>query len=192
MAVNVCNIEGWVGSDAEMRYTPSGKGVASFRLGIPQGRDKPSAWVKCTVWGSDSNQTGNHDFAEWVNDNIRKGDHIQFVGRYTCDEYTGKDDGLKRLAPGFTITPWTINYVQKAPEDAGETAEQAAQAAPVVSAVRQGYATSSSPSPVQGVVTGGSTAPIPSRQRGSSATAIPQKQMTFARDDEETEDVPFF
>jgi hypothetical protein len=50
--INSITIYGNVGRDAEVRGTPSGKEVASFRLAASQGGDRPTIWLDASAWSS--------------------------------------------------------------------------------------------------------------------------------------------
>jgi len=86
---------GRLASDPELRFTPSGAPVASFRvLSTPRSFDKQrNEWVdgetlgmNCSVW---------RETAENVAESLHKGDHVIVVGNLVQRSYTDRD-GNKR------------------------------------------------------------------------------------------------
>lgn len=82
---------GRLGSDPELRFTPSGKAVADFSIACDENRkngdswDKVSTtWLRVSVWDKD---------AEAVAASLVKGDLITVIGSLTVREYDKKDGG---------------------------------------------------------------------------------------------------
>ena len=91
--INKVILVGNLGRDAELKYTPSGKSVASFTLATtekwrdPGGDMKESTeWHRCVLWGKP---------AESLQQYLVKGKQVYIEGRLQTDEYTDKD-GVKR------------------------------------------------------------------------------------------------
>lgn len=82
--------EGNATKDADIRFTNSGKAVASFNLAVntrskdQQGnfQDDPPLFVKVTVWGKP---------AEFVSESVRKGTRVVVAGRQRMAEWTTRD-----------------------------------------------------------------------------------------------------
>ena len=73
-------LSGHAGQDAVMRNTHTGKVVTTFSLPLSAGRDKPTQWFRCEVWG----QMAEHAAT------ITKGQNVQVRGRLKVSEYQGK------------------------------------------------------------------------------------------------------
>lgn len=76
--------EGFLGSDPEMRYTPSGKVVTNFSIGSSSSYTNANGdkvtnttWLRVSAWGK---------LAEIVNQYCKKGSHVVIVGRLKGDE----------------------------------------------------------------------------------------------------------
>ena len=84
---------GRVGNDAELRYTNAGKAVASFTLAVDNGKDKttgndrPPTWWKVTLW---------EKRAESLAQYILKGKLVYVSGRAGSEAWINKDDGEAR------------------------------------------------------------------------------------------------
>jgi len=79
-------IIGNLGSDPEMRYTPSGQAVTSFSVAANRQytkdgqKVKETAWFRVSVWDK---------LAEIVSQYKKKGDLVYIEGRLTVDPATG-------------------------------------------------------------------------------------------------------
>ncbi len=80
---------GNVGSDPEMRYTPSGTAVTSFRMATSRSytaadgeRREETEWFTVTAWNK---------LAEQVNQIITKGRQVYVEGRLKSRSYQGRD-----------------------------------------------------------------------------------------------------
>ena len=49
--MNVITIAGNLGKDSESRFLPNGDAVTSFSVADSQGKDKPSIWWNCSLFG---------------------------------------------------------------------------------------------------------------------------------------------
>ena len=49
--MNSISIAGQLGKDAEQRFLPNGDAVASFSVADSQGKDKPTIWWNCSLFG---------------------------------------------------------------------------------------------------------------------------------------------
>jgi single-strand DNA-binding protein len=80
---------GNLGSDPEMRYTPSGKAVTSFRMATsrryttPAGESREETdWFRVSVWGKQ---------AEQCNQYLSKGRQVYVEGRLHARSWQGQD-----------------------------------------------------------------------------------------------------
>lgn len=87
--MNNITIAGQLGKDAEVRYLPNGDPVASFSVADSQGRDKPTIWWGCQLFGKR---------AESLAPYLLKGQAVTVTGTVTEREYTDKTSGQKRKA----------------------------------------------------------------------------------------------
>lgn len=84
--MNSITIAGIIGRDAEIRSTPKGEQVASFSIADGQGRDKPTVWWRCQLWGKR---------AEALSPYLIKGAYVTVSGNITQSEYTDKSGEKK-------------------------------------------------------------------------------------------------
>lgn len=89
MSLNKIMVIGNVGTDPDMRYTPSGSAVTSFRLAtnrrytMSSGEQREETeWFTITAWNR---------LAEQCNQYVTKGMRIYAEGRLRSDSWTGND-----------------------------------------------------------------------------------------------------
>jgi single-strand DNA-binding protein len=97
--LNKVMIIGHLGRDPEMRYTPSGRPVATFNVGTtrtwhsPDGeRHEDTEWFQVVAWGS---------LAEICNQHLRRGQQVYVEGRLQTrrwDDAEGKKQTLELVA----------------------------------------------------------------------------------------------
>ena len=75
------SISGNLGRDVEVRYLANGDPVASFSVADSQGKDKPSIWWNCAIFGKR---------AESLAPYLLKGAVVTVVGDVTEKEYKDK------------------------------------------------------------------------------------------------------
>ena len=83
--MNIITIAGQLGRDAEQRYLPDGSAVASFSVADSQGRDKPTIWWNCSIFGKRAESLAQY---------LLKGQAVTVSGTITEREY--EKDGVKR------------------------------------------------------------------------------------------------
>ena len=94
----LCKIQiiGNLGRDPELRYTPSGRPVATFSVAVNQATKNQASgewveatdWFRVSVWG---------DRAERSAENLRKGSRVFVDGRFRTREYE-TNDGRKGMS----------------------------------------------------------------------------------------------
>jgi len=92
-------------SDIELRYTASGKAVASFSVAssdkykTADGEKKEeTCFINCTVWGK---------LGEICNQYLRKGSQVYIEGRLKLDSWTDQNGG-KRSKHGVVVENMTM------------------------------------------------------------------------------------
>ena len=84
--MNSLTITGNLGKDAETRYLADGTAVCGFSVADSMGREKPSIWWNCALFGKRAESLGQY---------LTKGQQVTVIGTVTEREFTDKD-GLKR------------------------------------------------------------------------------------------------
>jgi single-strand DNA-binding protein len=100
MALCKVMIIGNLGSDPEMRYTPSNRAVTQFNVAVNQSTKNQQTgewveetdWFRVSVWG---------DRAERMAESLRKGNKVFVEGRFKTREFEGRD-GQKRTSLEIT------------------------------------------------------------------------------------------
>lgn len=91
--MNVITITGNLGKDAEGRFLPNGDPIASFSVADSQGRDKPSIWWNCSLFGKRASSLQPY---------LTKGQTVTVIGTVTEREWTDKD-GNKRKSMDIRV-----------------------------------------------------------------------------------------
>lgn len=102
-------LTGNLGADPQMRYTDSGKAVATFNLAVsqrknPDGEVRPPNWYRCTAW---------EKRAETINKYLNKGDKILVIGRVSADHYTNEESGEHYCNLGVNVRSIEFLNVKK-------------------------------------------------------------------------------
>lgn len=85
--MNSITVAGQLGRDSEIRSTPSGEQVLSFSVADSQGREKPTIWWNCQLWGKRASSLQQY---------LVKGQTVTVSGNVTMREYTSKDGTPKQ------------------------------------------------------------------------------------------------
>lgn len=85
--MNIITIAGQLGKDAEVRYLNNGDPVCTFSVADSQGKDKPTIWWRCSLFGKR---------AESLSQYLTKGQSVTVSGVFTEREYTDKDGAQKK------------------------------------------------------------------------------------------------
>lgn len=123
--MNSISFDGRVAADAELRYTPSGEPVLSFRVAsdIGFGERKTTNWFACQVWGKRG---------ESLQRFLSKGQQVTVYGQLTLREWIDKDGG-KRLSPDVRVNELSLQGGKRdegAPMDDGYYGSAPARSAP--------------------------------------------------------------
>ena len=109
--MNSVNLIGNIGNSPELKTTPSGKTVCSFRIAVKDAYSSDKTfWFNVVCWGKT---------AELASIYTKKGSKIGISGRLTSRDYTDKE-GNKRIA--FEIVADRLFFVGDKRE--GETGNQ--------------------------------------------------------------------
>lgn len=115
--MNNITIAGSLGRDAEIKYMPNGDAVASFSIADSQGKDKPTIWWSCSLFGKR---------AESLSQYLVKGGAVTVTGSVTEREWTDKD-GQKRKSMDVRVNDIAL---QGGKRDAAPQAAPAQRTAP--------------------------------------------------------------
>ena len=84
--MNNITIAGQLGKDAETRYLPNGDAVCNFSVADSQGKDKPTIWWRCSLFGKRAESLAQY---------LTKGQAVTVSGQITEREYQ-KDGATMR------------------------------------------------------------------------------------------------
>lgn len=87
-SLNKVMLIGRVGTDPEMRYTPSGMATTSFRLATSHRRNTPEGWKDETDWHSIVTWD---KLAERMGQSLTKGSLVYVEGRLQTRSWDGQD-----------------------------------------------------------------------------------------------------
>lgn len=98
--MNSITFDGRLGADPELRYTPAGEPVLSFRVAsdIGYGDRKTTNWFACQAWGKRAESLKNY---------LAKGSAVTVYGQLTLREWTDRD-GIKRTSPDVRVNELTL------------------------------------------------------------------------------------
>lgn len=101
---------GYLTRDPEMRFTPQGKAVTNFTIGINDYKDE-TLWMKVTVWG---------DRAETVNQYLKKGSGVLVEGKLKHEggnpvTFVSKKDG--QTYSSFEMTAYDVKFLPRGQEE---------------------------------------------------------------------------
>jgi single-strand DNA-binding protein len=92
--MNVITIAGGLGRDAELKFLNNGDPICNFSVADSQGRDKPTIWWNCTLYGKR---------AEALSQYLTKGQSVTVVGTVTEREWQDKE-GNKRKSMDVRVS----------------------------------------------------------------------------------------
>lgn len=113
--MNKIIVVGYLGSDPEMRYTPSGQSVTSFRIASSRRyttstgeRRDETEWFTATAWGK---------LGETCNQYLTKGRQVYLEGRLRSRSYEGRD-GQMRFVNEINLTD--VHFLGRSADGAGD------------------------------------------------------------------------
>ena len=101
--MNVVTIAGGLGRDAEIKYLNNGDPICNFSVADSQGRDKPTIWWNCTLYGKR---------AEALSQYLTKGQSVTVVGTITEREWQDKE-GNKRKSMDVRVSEISLQGGRK-------------------------------------------------------------------------------
>ena len=85
--MNVITITGTLGRDMEQRAMPNGDPVGNFSVADSQGREKPTIWWNCQLFGKRVSALAPY---------LMKGQQVTVVGNVTEREWIDKEGGKRK------------------------------------------------------------------------------------------------
>jgi single-strand DNA-binding protein len=101
--MNVVTIAGGLGRDAEIKYLNNGDPICNFSVADSQGREKPTIWWSCTLYGKR---------AEALSQYLTKGQSVTVVGTITEREWQDKE-GNKRKSMDVRVSEISLQGGRK-------------------------------------------------------------------------------
>lgn len=119
---SIC-ITGTLGRDLEIRHMPNGDPVGSFSVADSQGREKPTIWWNCQLFGKR---------AQSLQQYLVKGQQVTVAGNITEREWTDKEGG-KRKQMEIRVSDIALQGGKREQGAAPESAQRPAAPAPAPS-----------------------------------------------------------
>ena len=116
--MNSITIAGGLGRDAELKYLNNGDPICNFSVADSQGRDKPTIWWNCTLFGKRGEALAQY---------LTKGQSVTVIGSVTEREWSDKE-GNKRKSMDVRVSEIALQGGRK---DAEPQPERQAAPAPV-------------------------------------------------------------
>jgi len=95
--MNNIELVGNITKDPELKFTPSGKAVASFSIAVTQYKNDKDEWISdffnCTAWGN---------LAQNIAESITRGTRVIISGKLFVEKWTDKD-GAKRQSTKIRV-----------------------------------------------------------------------------------------
>ena len=85
--MNSITVAGSMGRDAELKHLQNGDAVLNFSVADSAGRDKPTIWWSCQLFGKRAESLAQY---------LTKGQAVAVSGSVTEREWTDKDGNTKR------------------------------------------------------------------------------------------------
>jgi len=101
--MNSITITGNLGKDCEERLLPNGDAVTSFSVADSQGKDKPSIWWNCSLFGKRATSLAPY---------LTKGQTVTVIGNVTEREWEDKD-GHKRKSMDLRVSDLALQGGKK-------------------------------------------------------------------------------
>ena len=116
--MNSITLAGGLGRDAEVKYLNNGDPICNFSVADSQGRDKPTIWWNCTLYGKR---------AESLSQYLTKGQAVTVVGTVTEREWQDKE-GNKRKSMDVRVSEIALQGGRKEAEPQEERRQAPAPA----------------------------------------------------------------
>lgn len=126
--MNSITIAGQLGKDAEQRFLPNGDAVTSFSVADSQGRDKPTIWWNCALFGKR---------AEALTQYLVKGQAVTVTGTVTEREWNDKE-GNKRKSMDVRVNDLALQGGKREQQEA-QSKPAATRTAPKPAPVSDGF-----------------------------------------------------
>lgn len=125
--MNKITLTGRLAADAELRYSPSGDAICSFRVAsdIGYGERKSTNWFSCQVWGKRGEALAPH---------LTKGQQVTVFGSLTLREWNDKE-GSKRLSPDVRVDEIELQGGKRDDSQPAQQRQQPRPAAPQAASV---------------------------------------------------------
>jgi single-strand DNA-binding protein len=109
----ILQIAGHLGQDPEVRFTPSGQKVTTFRVAtnIRRGKKEKTIWWRVTVWG---------DRLDKVMSYLRKGSAVFVTGEMGIPEIYTDKSGAQQISFEITAEIISLNPFGKGGKPAGQ------------------------------------------------------------------------
>lgn len=118
--MNQVTLTGNLGSDVEMRYTPSGVPVATFPLAVSRSwtdgngeRQQKTTWVRVTCW---------RKLAELVSEYLAKGSKVLVTGE--LEQARAYKDKNGEPAASLEVTALTVEFLDTKTKEQGQPTKQ--------------------------------------------------------------------
>lgn len=105
--MNNITVAGQLGKDSEIKFLSSGDAVCNFSVADSQGRDKPTIWWNCQLFGKR---------AESLSKYLTKGQSVTVSGSLSEREWTDKD-GNKRKQIDLRVNDVALQGGQRQASD---------------------------------------------------------------------------
>lgn len=115
--MNVITVAGSLGKDSELKQLNSGDYICNFSVADSQGRDKPTIWWNCGLYGKR---------AESLSQYLVKGQAVTVSGTVSEREWTDKD-GNKRKSMDVRVSDIALQGGRKDAEPQQERQRPAAK-----------------------------------------------------------------
>jgi len=98
--MNNWSFTGYLGGDAEQRFTQSGESVVNFSVGVNSGygEKQTTTWARCALWGKRGEAVAQY---------LAKGQPVGICGEVTLREYTDRE-GQKRSSLDVRVIDLTL------------------------------------------------------------------------------------
>lgn len=115
--MNSITIAGGLGRDAELKYLNNGDPICNFSVADSQGRDKPTIWWNCSLYGKRGESLAQY---------LTKGQSVTVVGSITEREWSDKE-GNKRKSMDVRVSEIALQGGRKEAEPERQAAPAPAQ-----------------------------------------------------------------